>query len=172
GEFEAGKYRCLICNKEFNSESGVKYHINSVHSQDWFVTNKKASKKFEKFLKNQPKQIPELHYTPLEPPMGPIWLDMDRKEAVPGPEHIDMHMINAVKIEETSEEIMEVKGRIKGETIGETEMVDGKQTDCFAFSSSGSSSEVEAGLHDRQREINQWNLKRPGLMEQHGDAAE
>ncbi|XP_047243416.1 zinc finger protein 512 isoform X1 [Girardinichthys multiradiatus] len=240
GEFEAGKYRCLICNKEFNSESGVKYHINSVHSQDWFVTNKKASKKFEKFLKNQPKQTvyadkptadqyhyhhlhqqhhqqhhhyhhqqqplqhplqplhhlqhqtqflhpelqnlhpqddpqlqqPELHYTPLEPPMGPIWLDMDRKEAVPGPEHIDMHMINAVKIEETSEEIMEVKGRIKGETIGETEMVDGKQTDCFAFSSSGSSSEVEAGLHERQREINQWNLKRPGLMEPHGDAAE
>uniref|UniRef100_A0A8D0A2C7 Zinc finger protein 512 n=1 Tax=Sander lucioperca TaxID=283035 RepID=A0A8D0A2C7_SANLU len=33
GDFEAGKYRCLICNKEFNSESGVKYHINSVHSQ-------------------------------------------------------------------------------------------------------------------------------------------
>lgn len=33
GEFEAGKYRCLICNKEFNSESGVKYHINSIHSE-------------------------------------------------------------------------------------------------------------------------------------------
>uniref|UniRef100_A0A3Q4BKT6 Zinc finger protein 512 n=1 Tax=Mola mola TaxID=94237 RepID=A0A3Q4BKT6_MOLML len=57
GDFEAGKYRCLICNKEFNSESGVKYHINSVHSQDWFVTNKKASKKFEKLLKNQPKDF-------------------------------------------------------------------------------------------------------------------
>ncbi|XP_028253217.1 zinc finger protein 512B [Parambassis ranga] len=57
GDFEAGKYRCLICNKEFNSESGVKYHINSVHSQDWFVTNKKASKKFEKFLKNQSKDF-------------------------------------------------------------------------------------------------------------------
>ncbi|KAM8832994.1 uncharacterized protein znf512 isoform 2-T4 [Spinachia spinachia] len=57
GDFEAGKYRCLICNKEFNSESGVKYHINSVHSQDWFVTNKKASKKFEKFLKNQRKEV-------------------------------------------------------------------------------------------------------------------
>ncbi|XP_024146976.1 zinc finger protein 512B isoform X1 [Oryzias melastigma] len=57
GEFEAGKYRCLICNKEFNSESGVKYHINSVHSQDWFVTNKKAFKKFEKFLKKQPKEV-------------------------------------------------------------------------------------------------------------------
>jgi hypothetical protein len=33
GDFEAGKYKCLICKKEFNSESGVKYHINSVHSQ-------------------------------------------------------------------------------------------------------------------------------------------
>uniref|UniRef100_A0A672I7V7 Zinc finger protein 512 n=1 Tax=Salarias fasciatus TaxID=181472 RepID=A0A672I7V7_SALFA len=71
GDFEAGKYRCLICNKEFNSESGVKYHINSVHSQEWFVTNKKASKKFEKFLKNQPKEfvhsvdkqsVPHLHH--------------------------------------------------------------------------------------------------------------
>ncbi|KAM9798249.1 uncharacterized protein znf512 [Neosynchiropus ocellatus] len=57
GDFEAGKYRCLICSKEFNSESGVKYHINSVHSQDWFVTNKKASKKFEQFLKSQSKQL-------------------------------------------------------------------------------------------------------------------
>lgn len=37
GDFEAGKYRCLICNKEFNSESGVKYHINSVHSQVRFT---------------------------------------------------------------------------------------------------------------------------------------
>uniref|UniRef100_A0A087Y7N0 Zinc finger protein 512 n=1 Tax=Poecilia formosa TaxID=48698 RepID=A0A087Y7N0_POEFO len=87
GEFEAGKYRCLICNKEFNSESGVKYHINSVHSQDWFVTNKKASKKFEKFLKNQPKD-----------------------------------------------------------------------------------SEVEAGLHGTQRQIDQWNLKQPDIMEPHADA--
>uniref|UniRef100_A0A671NX65 Zinc finger protein 512 n=1 Tax=Sinocyclocheilus anshuiensis TaxID=1608454 RepID=A0A671NX65_9TELE len=33
GEFETGKFKCLICKKEFNSESGVKYHINSIHSQ-------------------------------------------------------------------------------------------------------------------------------------------
>uniref|UniRef100_A0A8C5E3Y6 Zinc finger protein 512 n=1 Tax=Gouania willdenowi TaxID=441366 RepID=A0A8C5E3Y6_GOUWI len=33
GDFEVGKYRCLICSKEFHSESGVKYHINTVHSQ-------------------------------------------------------------------------------------------------------------------------------------------
>lgn len=42
GNFHAGKYKCLICKKEFNSESGVKYHINSVHSQDWFVVTSKA----------------------------------------------------------------------------------------------------------------------------------
>ncbi|XP_076874032.1 zinc finger protein 512 isoform X2 [Brachyhypopomus gauderio] len=43
GDFQAGKYKCLICKKEFNSESGVKYHINSVHSQDWFVVTSKTS---------------------------------------------------------------------------------------------------------------------------------
>ncbi|XP_069581378.1 zinc finger protein 512B [Brachyistius frenatus] len=208
GDFEAGKYRCLICSKEFNSESGVKYHINSVHSQDWFVTNKKASKKFEKFLKNQTKELvqsadkqvadpyhhhhhhhhhlphqhhhhhhhhqqqfqlqlqplqhplqplhhlqhqtqllhpdrqnlppqadaqlqpPMLHYTPLEPPAGPIWVDMDRGEAAPGPEHapIDMEMAEdedddgvgvGVKPEEEEEEdgggMAEVKRREKRE---------------------------------------------------------
>ncbi|XP_075450809.1 zinc finger protein 512 [Ascaphus truei] len=37
GDFVAGKYRCLLCEKEFISESGVKYHINSMHGEDWFV---------------------------------------------------------------------------------------------------------------------------------------
>uniref|UniRef100_A0A3Q4BXH6 C2H2-type domain-containing protein n=1 Tax=Mola mola TaxID=94237 RepID=A0A3Q4BXH6_MOLML len=31
-----GKYTCLICQKEFSSESGVKYHISKSHSQNWF----------------------------------------------------------------------------------------------------------------------------------------
>ncbi|XP_015220319.1 zinc finger protein 512B [Lepisosteus oculatus] len=31
-----GKYRCLLCQKEFSSESGVKYHIIKTHSQNWF----------------------------------------------------------------------------------------------------------------------------------------
>ncbi|KPP63942.1 zinc finger protein 512-like, partial [Scleropages formosus] len=56
GDFEAGKYKCLICDKEFSSESGVKYHINSIHAQDWFVVNSKASKSFEKLLKTKPKE--------------------------------------------------------------------------------------------------------------------
>lgn len=33
GNFVAGKYKCLLCQKEFVSESGVKYHINSVHAE-------------------------------------------------------------------------------------------------------------------------------------------
>lgn len=33
GEFVAGKYKCLLCEKEFVSESGVKYHINTVHAE-------------------------------------------------------------------------------------------------------------------------------------------
>ncbi|KAJ8257870.1 hypothetical protein GJAV_G00190630 [Gymnothorax javanicus] len=31
-----GKYKCLLCQKEFSSESGVKYHISKTHSQNWF----------------------------------------------------------------------------------------------------------------------------------------
>uniref|UniRef100_A0A1A7XJ57 Zinc finger protein 512 n=1 Tax=Iconisemion striatum TaxID=60296 RepID=A0A1A7XJ57_9TELE len=231
GEFEAGKYRCLICNKEFNSESGVKYHINSVHSQDWFVTNKKASKKFEKFLKNQPKetvpntdkhlldqyhhhhqhqhlhhhhqhqhqhlvqhhplqhplqplhhlqhqthflhperqnlqpqadphfQQPVLHYTPLEPPPGPIWMDMDRKEVLAGPEqtHMDMEMVDMIKREESSDGMAEVERIDQGERAGE-------RRDCFAFSNS-SSSESELEQQDRRRQMDRWTLKRPGDLE-------
>ncbi|MGH0124358.1 UNVERIFIED_CONTAM: hypothetical protein FKN15_018389 [Acipenser sinensis] len=53
GDFEAGKYKCLICDKEFNSESGVKYHINSIHAQDWFVVSAKTAKHFEKLIKTK-----------------------------------------------------------------------------------------------------------------------
>ncbi|XP_016324772.1 zinc finger protein 512-like isoform X2 [Sinocyclocheilus anshuiensis] len=57
GEFETGKFKCLICKKEFNSESGVKYHINSIHSQDWFVVRSKSkSSKFDKLRKTHPKE--------------------------------------------------------------------------------------------------------------------
>ncbi|XP_019723977.1 zinc finger protein 512B isoform X3 [Hippocampus comes] len=36
GGGELAKYTCLICEKAFNSESGVKYHISKTHSQNWF----------------------------------------------------------------------------------------------------------------------------------------
>ncbi|XP_023135770.2 zinc finger protein 512B [Amphiprion ocellaris] len=266
GDFEAGKYRCLICNKEFNSESGVKYHINSVHSQDWFVTNKKASKKFEKFLKNQPKEFshnvdkqnmdhyhhhhlqqhhhqqhhhhhhhhhqqqhhhqlqhqplqhplqplhhlqhqtqflhperqnlspqvdtqlqqPMLHYTPLEPPTGPMWVDMDRRESVPLPEQgpIDMDMAVDEKPEEDSSGMVEIKRREKGDRGGDRGKTGRKQKDCFGYSggsgsssssssssnTGSSSSESEVEQQDRQRQIDQWNLKRPGIMEPHTEA--
>uniref|UniRef100_A0A8C3RG93 Zinc finger protein 512 n=1 Tax=Cyanoderma ruficeps TaxID=181631 RepID=A0A8C3RG93_9PASS len=45
GDFVAGKYKCLLCEKEFISESGVKYHINSVHAEvrqaEWKCLKKK-----------------------------------------------------------------------------------------------------------------------------------
>lgn len=33
GEHLVGKYCCLLCPKEFSSESGVKYHILKTHAE-------------------------------------------------------------------------------------------------------------------------------------------
>lgn len=33
GDHLVGKYRCLLCPKEFSSESGVKYHILKTHAE-------------------------------------------------------------------------------------------------------------------------------------------
>ncbi|XP_052451224.1 zinc finger protein 512B-like [Carassius gibelio] len=62
GGGDVGKYTCLLCQKEFNSESGVKYHISKTHSQNWFrastneVTNNKKkepeSNGLQKDMKN------------------------------------------------------------------------------------------------------------------------
>ncbi|XP_042552655.1 zinc finger protein 512 isoform X1 [Dipodomys spectabilis] len=59
GNFVAGKYKCLLCQKEFVSESGVKYHINSVHAEDWFVVNPTTTKSFEKLMKIKQQQQEE-----------------------------------------------------------------------------------------------------------------
>ncbi|XP_059837668.1 zinc finger protein 512 [Hypanus sabinus] len=56
GEYVAGKYKCLICEKEFSSESGVKYHINNVHLEDWFLPTSKAAKEFKPLMKATKKQ--------------------------------------------------------------------------------------------------------------------
>ncbi|XP_067840539.1 zinc finger protein 512 [Heptranchias perlo] len=56
GEYVAGKYKCLICEKEFSSESGVKYHINNVHFEDWFLPTSKAAKEFKPLVKTSKKQ--------------------------------------------------------------------------------------------------------------------
>ncbi|XP_058032700.1 zinc finger protein 512B [Ahaetulla prasina] len=45
GGHSVGKYRCLLCQKEFSSESGVKYHIIKTHSENWFHTSTDSSKK-------------------------------------------------------------------------------------------------------------------------------
>ncbi|POI32387.1 hypothetical protein CIB84_003861 [Bambusicola thoracicus] len=45
GEHSVGKYRCLLCQKEFSSESGVKYHIIKAHSENWFRTSSETSRK-------------------------------------------------------------------------------------------------------------------------------
>ncbi|XP_048078242.1 zinc finger protein 512B isoform X2 [Ursus arctos] len=39
GEHLVGKYCCLLCPKEFSSESGVKYHILKTHAENWFRTS-------------------------------------------------------------------------------------------------------------------------------------
>ncbi|OBS74277.1 hypothetical protein A6R68_15184, partial [Neotoma lepida] len=59
GTFVAGKYKCLLCQKEFVSESGVKYHINSVHAEDWFIVNPTTTKSFEKLMKIKQRQQEE-----------------------------------------------------------------------------------------------------------------
>ncbi|XP_030066919.1 zinc finger protein 512B isoform X2 [Microcaecilia unicolor] len=43
GNPSIGKYRCLLCLKEFSSESGVKYHIIRTHAQNWFRTSSGAT---------------------------------------------------------------------------------------------------------------------------------
>ncbi|XP_078506246.1 zinc finger protein 512 isoform X1 [Lissotriton helveticus] len=53
GDFVAGKYKCLICDKEFGSESGVKYHINWAHCEEWFVVKSKSARNFDRMLKMQ-----------------------------------------------------------------------------------------------------------------------
>ncbi|XP_032897298.1 zinc finger protein 512B isoform X1 [Amblyraja radiata] len=51
GEHLVGKYRCLICQKEFSSESGVKYHINNSHSENWFRASAEIQQRSRRELK-------------------------------------------------------------------------------------------------------------------------
>ncbi|XP_075032757.1 zinc finger protein 512B isoform X2 [Mixophyes fleayi] len=57
GNHSVGKYRCLLCQKEFSSESGVKYHILKTHSQNWFrvsvVSSPSKRKKTSEFSANE-----------------------------------------------------------------------------------------------------------------------
>nr|XP_014353700.1 PREDICTED: zinc finger protein 512B isoform X3 [Latimeria chalumnae] len=48
GSHSVGKYRCLLCQKEFSSESGVKYHIIKAHSENWFRASSETSPRNKK----------------------------------------------------------------------------------------------------------------------------
>ncbi|XP_068118881.1 zinc finger protein 512B isoform X2 [Hyperolius riggenbachi] len=48
GDHSVGKYRCLLCQKEFSSESGVKYHIMKTHSQNWFRVSAAVSSQIDR----------------------------------------------------------------------------------------------------------------------------
>ncbi|XP_035276659.1 zinc finger protein 512 isoform X1 [Anguilla anguilla] len=152
GDFEAGKYKCLICDKEFSSESGVKYHINSIHAQDWFIVSSKASKSFEKLLKGKskgssaqscPAQSPSLRFTP----GFKGWRDKKRSG-----------LISVLRTKAGQED-----GKRKQER---------REKDCYDFSSSDSNSSSSSGSggsssSDSEAEgpeaprHDKWALKRP-----------
>lgn len=102
---------------------------------------------------------------------------MDQTGAVPDTEQapIEMEMDDMSVAGGDSSGVTEVKQREKGERGGERGKADGaKRKECFAFgggsgggSSSSSSSntgsscsESEVEQQDRQRHIDQWNLKK------------
>ncbi|XP_077076365.1 zinc finger protein 512 [Siphateles boraxobius] len=147
GEFETGKYKCLICKKEFNSESGVKYHINSIHSQDWFVVRSKSkSSKLDKLHKTQlkeesmkPPDLPSPDPALSFPQVSSTWQDRQTMP-VSSPGRV---------------EIKRKEGRNRRK-----EKESGQEKDCYEFSgsdrlSSSSSSSSESEAEDR------WALRRP-----------
>ncbi|XP_022521887.1 zinc finger protein 512 [Astyanax mexicanus] len=167
GDFHTGKYKCLICKKEFNSESGVKYHINSVHSQDWFVVTSKAKTKAspsDRQLKSKSKPMPKFHSmddpcipmpnTALRFPQGPCsWQDTQAPAE-------DMSSETAQP--ETSE------GKRKEDRPGRKVKRSSQEKLCFEYcaseghSSSSGSSSSESEAEDAEASSNDvWTLKKP-----------
>ncbi|XP_032317514.1 zinc finger protein 512B isoform X1 [Camelus ferus] len=90
GDHLVGKYCCLLCPKEFGSESGVKYHILKTHAENWFRTSadppprhkgqdSPVPKKEEKSLAGgkkrgrKPKERPPEELAPRTPPRQDDW---------------------------------------------------------------------------------------------------
>ncbi|XP_037017495.2 zinc finger protein 512B isoform X3 [Artibeus jamaicensis] len=90
GDHLVGKYCCLLCPKEFGSESGVKYHILKAHAENWFRTSADlppkhrsqdslAPKKEEKSVVGgkkrgrKPKERPPEESAPKTPPRQDDW---------------------------------------------------------------------------------------------------
>ncbi|MCJ8750105.1 hypothetical protein PDJAM_G00194910 [Pangasius djambal] len=146
GSFQVGKYTCLICKKEFNSESGVKYHINSVHSQDWFVVTSKA-KSFTSNKKLKPKKLctpnPALLF-----PQGPCtWQDTQ----TPADATTSESVCPETPERKTKDERKSRKYRLRGQ---EKDCSD-SQSSSSASESSSSESEAEVPGNDA------WKLNKP-----------
>ncbi|KAL0967463.1 hypothetical protein UPYG_G00252570 [Umbra pygmaea] len=172
GDFEAGKYKCLICKKEFNSESGVKYHINSVHSQDWFAVTSK-SKSFDKVLKTKAKGHSTVD-NPTTDQVNPQTLQAFTPVLEPWQ---DMQMVPPPGVPESALQAKPEAARGKRRERGKSRH---KEKDCYDFtgtdqsssSNSGSSSSESETEPDGQRQnVDQWALQRPSIIEAHPEAA-
>nr|XP_051685029.1 zinc finger protein 512B isoform X1 [Oryctolagus cuniculus] len=107
GDHLVGKYHCLLCPKEFSSESGVKYHILKTHAENWFRTSadapprhrsqdpevpKKEKKKSRGGGKKRgrkpkappPEAPPPEESAPRPPPRGDDWLPGARDKGARG----------------------------------------------------------------------------------------
>uniref|UniRef100_G3U475 Zinc finger protein 512B n=1 Tax=Loxodonta africana TaxID=9785 RepID=G3U475_LOXAF len=91
GDHLVGKYRCLLCPKEFSSESGVKYHILKTHAENCSCTSadpplkhrsrdslapqkeKKKSAGGGKKRGRKPRERPQEEPTPKLPPGREDW---------------------------------------------------------------------------------------------------
>ncbi|KAI2652159.1 Zinc finger protein 512 [Labeo rohita] len=156
GEFETGKYKCLICKKEFNSESGVKYHINSIHSQDWFVVRSKSkSSKLDKLNKTLPKEdsvrCPDLSF----PQVPSTWQD---------------RQTSAVPMSSGTATPGRVETKRKEGQNKQKEKESRQEKDCYEFSGSdspSSSSSSESSSSESEAEDSaththdKWALSRP-----------
>nr|XP_006625815.2 PREDICTED: zinc finger protein 512 [Lepisosteus oculatus] len=151
GDFEAGKYKCLICDKEFSSESGVKYHINSIHAQDWFVVSSKTTKSLEKLPKTNPKD--KKAEAPLKKKLShgfTLKRQRGKKSALGPPSG-----------SKTRVELSEKKGK---ETKKERDCYDfsGSDSPSSSSSSCGSSSSSESEPEEQEaHKHDKWILKRP-----------
>ncbi|KAF6089865.1 zinc finger protein 512B [Phyllostomus discolor] len=102
GDHLVGKYCCLLCPKEFGSESGVKYHILKAHAENWFRTSADppprhrsqdalAPKKEERSVAGgkkrgrKPKERPPEEPAPKTPPRQDDWPPGGKDKGARGP---------------------------------------------------------------------------------------
>uniref|UniRef100_A0A8C8FLC6 C2H2-type domain-containing protein n=1 Tax=Oncorhynchus tshawytscha TaxID=74940 RepID=A0A8C8FLC6_ONCTS len=81
-EGDAGKYTCLLCQKEFSSESGVKYHISKTHSQvrqTYINSPLQTHSQVRQTYKNSPLQVGLI-----DPPTGET--DIHKQSFTGGPD--------------------------------------------------------------------------------------